>query len=202
MSQPARAPQSTLLSPGTLVLSAMVAFTVIYRLLVHYAAGAMPWNFTPVEATALFGGAYFADRRLGIAIPLIAMIIADCLIAFTLPAAWIRDWLGTLPFVYLCIALTAVGGFALRGRVSAPRVLGGALASAVLFFLVTNFATWLTARPDAGAACTGTLTACYVAGIPFFKGTLYGTVLWSALLFGGFALLGRRWSVLKLTAAH
>lgn len=202
MSQPARAPQSTLLSPGTLVLSAMVAFTVIYRLLVHYAAGAMPWNFTPVEATALFGGAYFADRRLGIAIPLIAMVIADCLIAFTLPAAWIRDWLGTLPFVYLCIALTAVGGFALRGRVSAPRVLGGALASAVLFFLVTNFATWLTARPDAGAACTGTLTACYVAGIPFFKGTLYGTVLWSALLFGGFALLGRRWSVLKLTAAH
>ena len=202
MSQPARAPQSTLLSPGTLVLSAMVAFTVIYRLLVHYAAGAMPWNFTPVEATALFGGAYFADRRLGIAIPLIAMVIADCLIAFTLPAAWVRDWLGTLPFVYLCIALTAVGGFALRGRVSAPRVLGGALASAVLFFLVTNFATWLTARPDAGAACTGTLTACYVAGIPFFKGTLYGTVLWSALLFGGFALLGRRWSVLKLTAAH
>lgn len=202
MSQPARAPQSTLLSPGTLVLSAMVVFTVIYRLLVHYAAGVMPWNFTPVEATALFGGAYFADRRLGIAIPLIAMVIADCLIAFTLPAAWIRDWLGTLPFVYLCIALTAVGGFALRGRVSAPRVLGGALASAVLFFLVTNFATWLTARPDAGAACTGTLTACYVAGIPFFKGTLYGTVLWSALLFGGFALLGRRWSVLKLTAAH
>lgn len=202
MSQPARAPQSTLLSPGTLVLSAMVAFTVIYRLLVHYAAGAMPWNFTPVEATALFGGAYFADRRLGIAIPLIAMVIADCLIAFTLPAAWVRDWLGTLPFVYLCIALTAVGGFALRGRVSAPKVLGGALASAVLFFLVTNFATWLTARPDAGAACTGTLTACYVAGIPFFKGTLYGTVLWSALLFGGFALLGRRWSVLKLTAAH
>lgn len=202
MSQPARTPQSTLLSPGTLVLSAMVAFTVIYRLLVHYAAGAMPWNFTPVEATALFGGAYFADRRLGIAIPLIAMIIADGVIAFTLPPAWVRDWLGTLPFVYLCIAMTAVGGFALRGKVSAPRVLGGALASAVLFFLVTNFATWLTARPEAGAACTGTLTACYVAGIPFFKGTLYGTLLWSALLFGGFALLGRRWGVLRVTAAH
>lgn len=202
MSQPARTPQSTLLSPGTLVLSAMVTFTVIYRLLVHYAAGAMPWNFTPVEATALFGGAYFADRRLGIAIPLIAMIIADGVIALTLPPAWVRDWLGTLPFVYLCIAMTAVGGFALRGKVSAPRVLGGALASAVLFFLVTNFATWLTARPEAGAACTGTLTACYVAGIPFFKGTLYGTLLWSALLFGGFALLGRRWSVLRVTAAH
>lgn len=202
MSQPARSPQSTLVSPGTLVLCGMIAFTVAYRLLVHFGAGALPWNFTPVEATALFGGAYFADRRLGIAIPLIAMLIADCVIAFTLPAAWVRDWLGTLPFVYLCIAMTAVGGFALRGRVNAPRVAMGALASAVLFFVVTNFATWLTARPEAGPACIGTLTACYVAGIPFFKGTLYGTLFWSALLFGGFALLGRRWTVLRVTAAH
>jgi hypothetical protein len=200
--QPSRAPQSTIFTPGTLVLCGMVAFTVIYRLLVHFAAGALPWNFTPVEATALFGGAYFADRRLGVAIPLIAMIIADCVIAFTLPAAWVRDWLGTLPFVYICIVMTAVGGFALRGKVSAPRVAIGAVTSAVLFFLVTNFATWLTARPDAGAACTGTLTACYDAGIPFFKGTLYGALFWSALLFGGFAMLGRRWNVLRLTAAH
>lgn len=202
MSQPARSPQSTLFSPGTLVLCGMVAFTVVYRLLVHFSAGGLPWNFTPVEATALFGGAYFADRRLGIAIPLLAMVLADCVIAFTLPAAWVRDWLGTLPFVYFCIAMTAVGGFALRGKVNAPRVAIGAFASAVLFFVVTNFATWLTARPDAGAACTGSLTACYVAAIPFFRGTLAGTLFWSALLFGGFALLGRRWNTLRLTAAH
>jgi hypothetical protein len=202
MPQPARSPQSSFVSPGTLVLCGMVAFTVIYRLAVHFSAGALPWNFTPVEAMALFGGAYFADRRLGIAIPLIAMVIADCVIAFTLPAAWVRDWLGTLPFVYFCIAMTAVGGFALRGKVSAPKVVIGAFASAVLFFLVTNFATWLTARPDAGAACTGSLTACYVAGLPFFRGTLAGTLAWSALLFGGFALLRHRWSVLRLTTAH
>lgn len=202
MSQPARSPQPNLLAPGTLVLLGMIAFTVVYRLAVYFAAGALPWNFTPVEAMALFGGAYFADRRLGIAVPLIAMLVADCVIAFTLPAAWVRDWLGTLPFVYFCIAMTAVGGFALRGKVSAPKVAIGAFASAVLFFAVTNFATWLTARPDAGAACTGSLTACYVAAIPFFRGTLAGTVLWSALLFGGFALLSRRWMVLRLTTAH
>lgn len=202
MSQLAPAPQSKLFTPGTLVLSGMIAFTVVYRLLVHFSAGALPWNFTPVEAMALFGGAYFADRRLGVAIPLLAMVVADCVIALTLPSAWVRDWLGTLPFVYACIAMTAVGGFALRGKVSAPRVVGGALASAVLFFVVTNFATWLTARAGAGAACTGSLSACYVAGIPFFRGTLYGTLFWTALLFGGFSLLSRRWTVLRLTAAH
>lgn len=202
MSQSSRTPQSSLVSPGTLVLLGMIAFTVVYRLVVHFSAGALPWNFTPVEATALFGGAYFADRRLGIAIPLIAMIIADCAIAFTLPAPWVRDWLGTLPFVYFCIAMTAVGGFALRGKVSVPKVAIGAFASAVLFFVVTNFATWLIARPGAGAACTGSLTACYVAAVPFFRGTLAGTLFWSAVLFGGFALFSRRWTVLRLTAAH
>ncbi|MBS0433148.1 MAG: hypothetical protein JSS21_12210 [Proteobacteria bacterium] len=196
-----RSQTSALLTPRNLVLCAMIAFAVGYRLLVHFTAGALPWNFTPVEAMALFGGAYFTDRRLGIAVPLIAMIAADCVIAFTLPAAWVRDWLGTLPFVYGCIALTAVGGFALRRKVTAPRILFGALTSAVLFFLVTNFATWLTARAGAGAACTGTLSACYVAGIPFFKGTLYGALFWSALLFGGFALLSRRWSALRVAAA-
>ena len=202
MSHPDHNPQSSLVSPGTLVLLGMVAFTVIYRLVVHFSAGALPWNFTPVEATALFGGAYFADRRLGIVVPLLAMIVADCIIAFSLPAPWVRDWLGTLPFVYFCIAMTAVGGFALRGKVNLPRVAIGAFASAVLFFLVTNFAAWLTARPDAGAACTGSLTTCYVAAIPFFRGTLAGTLVWSAVLFGGFAMVSRRWTTLRLTAAH
>ncbi|HJU07168.1 MAG TPA: DUF6580 family putative transport protein [Rhodanobacteraceae bacterium] len=196
-----RTHESALFTPRNLVLCAMIAFAAGYRLLVHFAAGALPWNFTPVEAMALFGGAYFADRRLGVVVPLIAMIAADCVIAVTLPGALVRDWLGTLPFVYGCIALTAVGGFALRKKVSAPRVLLGALTSAVLFFLITNFGTWVAARPGAGAACTGTLTACYVAGIPFFKGTLYGTLFWSALLFGGFALLGRRWPALRTVAA-
>ena len=196
-----RTHESALFTPRNLVLCAMIAFAAGYRLLVHFAAGALPWNFTPVEAIALFGGAYFSDRRLGVLVPLIAMIAADCVIAVTLPAAWVRDWLGTLPFVYACIALTAVGGFALRNKVSAPKVLFGALTSAVLFFLITNFATWLTAHPGAGAACTSTLAACYVAGIPFFKGTLYGTLFWSALLFGGFALLSRRWSVLRTVPA-
>lgn len=202
MSQPTPSAASTLITPGTLVLLGMVAFTVVYRLAVYFAAGALPWNFTPVEAVALFGGAYFTDRRLGVAIPLLAMAIADCVIAFSLPSAWVRDWLGTLPFVYFCIAMTAVGGFALRGKVNVPRVAIGAFASSVLFFVVTNFATWLTARPDAGAACTNGLTACYVAAIPFFRGTLAGTLVWSGVLFGGFALLSRRWTTLRLTVAH
>ena len=34
--------------------------------------------------------------------------------------------------------------------------------------------------------------AAYVAGIPFFQWTVMGTLFYSALLFGGFALLRRQ----------
>jgi hypothetical protein len=198
---PSRAPQSTIFTPGTLVLCGMIAFTVVYRLGVHAAAGAMPWNFTPVEAMALFGGAYFADRRLAILLPLAVILVADIVIAFSLPAGQIVDWYRMAPAIYACIALTAVGGFALRGRVRALNVIVAAVASATGFYLVTNFFVWLggTMYPHTASG----LVASYVAGWPFYQyGTLPGTLLWSALLFGGFALLGRRWNALRLTAAH
>lgn len=188
-------------TPRSIVLIAMIAFAVAERLVIFFLPGALPNNFTPVEAIALFGGAYFTDRRLGVAVPLAVMLVADIVIACALPAAWIKDWLSTLPAVYLCIALTAIGGFALRNRVSAINVAAGALASAVLFFVVTNFATWLAARAGAGEACTTSLAACYVAGLPFFKGTLLGTLFWSAALFGGFESMRRRWPALQLAHA-
>jgi Family of unknown function (DUF6580) len=201
MPQPDRSQPSTFVSPGTLVLCGMVAFTVVYRLLVHFAAGALPWNFTPVEAMALFGGAYFADRRLAVAVPLISMVCADVVIAFALPASQVADWLMVAPVIYACVAMTAFAGFSLRGRVHVWNVLLAAVASATGFYLVTNFFTWATTAMYPHTF--GGLFACYVAGWPFYEhGSLPGTVLWSALLFGGFALLGRRWNVLRLTAAH
>ncbi|MHB8679369.1 MAG: DUF6580 family putative transport protein [Rudaea sp.] len=186
-------PQNNTVSPRTWILAAMIVFAVTVRLVINFVPGLLPYNFTPVEAIALFGGAYFANRRLAFAVPLIAMLCADLIIATSLPRAWIGDWLGTLPAVYGCITLTVAGGFSLSQRISAFRVTGYAFASAVLFFLVTNFATWLSAHAGAGAACTQSLASCYVAGIPFFRGTLVGTLLWSAVLFGGFELMRVRW---------
>ena len=201
MSRTTRSNPASFFTPGTLVLCGLLAFTVIYRLLVHYAAGAMPWNFTPVEAMALFGGAYFANRKLAIAVPLVAMVAADALIALSLPSAQISEWLLVAPVIYACVALTAVAGFALRGRVRVGNTAVAAIGSATGFYLVTNFFTWATTvmYPHTLAG----LGECYVAGWPFYQhGTLPGTLLWSALLFGGFALLGRRFTVLRLTTAH
>ena len=68
------------------------------------------------------------------------------------------------------------------------------VASAVGFFLVTNFAVWWGSAfypQDAGG-----LLACYVAALPFLKNAIAGALFYSLLMFGGWALLTRRWPVL------
>ena len=182
-------PQNNILTPRSGVLIGMIAAAVAVRLVIFFVPGALPYNFTPVEAIALFGGAYFNDRRLALLVPLAAMLLADLVIGLH----------SLIPVIYGCIALTALLGANLRGRVRALPVAGYAFASAVMFYVVTNFFVWLMGDmyPHDGAG----LIACYVAGIPFFKGTLAGTLLWSGALFGGFELMKRRWVSLRAAAA-
>jgi hypothetical protein len=89
-------------------------------------------------------------------------------------------------------------GWAVARRVTPFTVAGAAIASSVLFFLVTNFGTWATGElyPQTLAG----LAACYVAAIPFFQNTLAGDLFFSAVLFGGFALLEWRVPVLRSKA--
>ncbi|MGA9343355.1 MAG: DUF6580 family putative transport protein [Rhodanobacteraceae bacterium] len=182
---PSRSDPTVTLTPRFAVLAGLIAFAVGERLVVHFVPGLIPYNFTPVEAIALFGGAYFADRRLAIMVPLAAMLLADLIIGLH----------ALIPVVYGCIALTAIVAARLRGRTSVMRVATYGVASATLFFAVTNFAVWATSGmyPLTGAG----LVACFVAAIPFFPGTLAGTLFWSALLFGGFELMCRQWPALE-----
>ena len=53
------------------VLTGMILAVALTRLIPH------PPNFSPVEAMALFGGAYFARKSLAILVPLVALFISD-----------------------------------------------------------------------------------------------------------------------------
>ena len=173
------------LAPGPLVLAALIFIAALSRLLPH------PPNFSPVEAIALFGGAHFASRWLAAVVPMLAMLLADIALG-VLHGGDYATYLGGVSFwaVYACIALSVVLGMALRGKVGGARVLGLSLLGSVVFFAVTNFATWLGAPlyPQNAAG----LAAAYIAGIPFFRWTVLGTLFYGAVLFGGFALLRGR----------
>ena len=154
------------------ILTAVVAAAAL-RLVPH------PPNFTPIGAMALFSGAYLANRKLALAAPLAAMLISDAVLGFH----------SGMPFVYGSVALIVVIGWLGLKRVSSLRVVGAALVSSVLFFIVTNFGTW--AVSGMYPPTLSGLAACYVAAIPFFQNTVVGDLVYSGLLFGGFALLER-----------
>lgn len=170
---------------GPAILIAMTLAAALSRLIPH------PPNFSPVEAMALFGGAYFTRRWMGVVLPLIAMLLSDIVLGLVNGGLYL-DHFTSLPFVlvYACIALSSVMGFALRGRVSAGRVIGLSLMGSVLFFLVTNLGVYLTASAMPGSeACLAGIIPCYVSALPFFQWTVMGTLFYSMILFGGFALL-------------
>ena len=94
-------------APGPWVLVAMIAAAALSRLLPH------PPNFAPIEAMALFGGAYFASRRLAFLVPLLAMAASDLLLGAVRGGTWLEyfttpQYLPALLANYACIALTVV----------------------------------------------------------------------------------------------
>lgn len=171
--------QKSSFAPGPLALTVMIVLAALSRILPH------PYNFTPIEAMALFGGAYFANRWLSVAVPLLAMLLADFFLGFH----------SGMPVIYGVILLISVLGFALRGKVSVLRVASFGLMGATLFFVVTNFAVW--AGSGMYPMTANGLLASYVAGIPFFHWQLAGVATYSVILFGGFALLRANVPALK-----
>lgn len=185
---------SSLLTSGPLLLIGIILLAALSRLLPH------PPNFSPVEAVALFGGAYFAKRSTAVWVPLLAMLISDLALSLINGGIYSEYFLSAgFVLVYVCIALSTVLGFGLRGRVTAVRVVGYSLLGSLLFFLITNFGAWLGSSmyPQTGAG----LVAAYVAGIPFFQNTVIGTLFYAALMFGSFATLRQRNPGLSLQTA-
>jgi hypothetical protein len=174
---------------GTLIVIVLAAAAT--RLLPH------PPNLTAMTALALFGGAHFADRRLAFGVPLAALLVSD----LALGIFWNWDFRAIQAHMwvqYVCFAGIVSMGLLLSGRRGARRIGTVALSASCLFFIVTNFAEWLFQPwyPKTGAG----LAASYIAGIPFFRNMLLGDVLYTALLFGGFHLLERRFVALRTPA--
>ena len=138
-------------------------------------------NVWPVDALALFGGAWLTDRRLAFAVPLAAMAISDSILGF--------DGLGTELAVYGCAAATVGLGIWVGRNRSVLRIGSAAIAASLLSFVVTDLAVWVfgTLYPHTFAG----LVTCYVAAIPFLRNLVAGDLGYTALLFGGFALLDR-----------
>ena len=139
-------------------------------------SGILPYNFTPIAAIALFGGAMFQNRGLALLAPLSILFLTDLVIGF-------HDTMWAVYGSFLAIVLL---GQAIRKNPTMLSAMCGALVGSVLFFLVTNAAVWY-GSPFYAQDLSGLLNS-YALGLPFFRGTFAGDLLFTAVLFGSFKL--------------
>jgi hypothetical protein len=177
-----------------------------------------PWNFTPVGAVGLFGGARLRSWWAYI-LPLGVMAVSDLLL-------WWINGQGYNPFnpwVYASFFLAVLWGRLLLRNAGPGRIAAASVLVSVQFFLLTNFGVWFcdflnpqpmpestavvweesthfkVLSPHQYAPNLSGLLACYAAALPFtgtaapplgfFGNQLLGDLFYSGLLFGVYAWL-------------
>jgi hypothetical protein len=173
-------------------MAGIVAAVALARVLPH------PPNFAPAAALALFAAVTLTPRWLGLVLPMAAMFLSDVLLEVTTRLGLLEGWLAHghgfhhwMVVVYAAMAAVAGLGMLVRGR-RWEFIPAAAVGGSVLFFLVTNFAVWAEGLVDGPTAMYPPtwdgLVECYVAGLPFYRMTLVGDLLFCGVLFGGLAL--------------
>ncbi|HEY4516447.1 MAG TPA: DUF6580 family putative transport protein [Candidatus Paceibacterota bacterium] len=177
---------------------AIVFALALARLLPH-----MP-NFAPITAMALFGAVYLTGRYAFI-LPLVAMLISDYLLLYVSPFSSPMFnfshllppqalFHSALPLVYVSFLISGLIGLWLKNHKTPVYVVLAAALCSVQFFLLTNAAAWMSGMYD--RSILG-LWEAYLAGIPFFQGTLLGDFFYTTILFGAYEL-ALKWRTRRL----
>ena len=143
----------------------LVGLIALSRIIPH------PPNFTPVLAMAVFMPYLTRDLYSAMLVPLSAMFVSDFYLGFHSSMFW----------VYISILLgTTLSQYTISMKKTYVHLGSNALLSSTIFFIITNFAVWMS-----GGLYPHTmdgLLLCYTMAIPFFGNTLAGTLFYVSLL--------------------
>lgn len=139
------------------------------------------YNVTPFAAIGLAAGSLFGISLTAAAVPIVALVISN----MALPG-----YGSTVMALVVYVSLICPVLFgSLVQRQGWVAVLGGSLASSLIFFTTTNFATW--ALSELYPHTLSGLTTCYIAALPFYRWMPVGDAVWSISLFSTLVAVGR-----------
>ena len=143
----------------------LVGLIALSRIIPH------PPNFTPVLAMAVFMPYLTRDLYSAMLVPLSAMFVSDLYLGFHSSMFW----------VYTSILLgTTLSQYTISMKKTYVHLGSNALLSSTIFFIVTNFAVWMSGSMY--PLTIDGLLLCYTMAIPFFGNTLAGTLFYVSLL--------------------
>ena len=134
-------------------------------------------GFAPLGASLLYFGAKQSRRQMWI--PVSALIACDVyltLVKYHMALPW------DTALIWAWYAGACLLGSLLKNRIKPQYVAAAALASAVSFYLVSNFGVWLSGYVGYPHTLAG-LSACYIAAIPFFEKGLASDLVFSGIFF-------------------
>lgn len=178
----------------------LVLFILILACALYRVWDSRPMGFAPQIAMALFAGSVSKDKRFAFLFPILSLFISDLLYQFLYSQGLttIKGFYSGQLVNYLVIASVTVIGF-LINKNKIGQIFIGSLAGAIYFFLASNFTVWIGGGLDINSqpyprSLSG-LLLCYTEALPFFKWSVISTLIFNAIFFGSFYLLGK--SVLR-----
>ena len=150
----------------------LVLLLAFSRLIPH------PPNFTPIVAVAIMSGYFFKNIKLSFVVLLIAMLLVDVFLGFY----------KHMLFVYLSLFLIAFVFFKMSDKINFKNLFVFGFLGSLIFYLVSNFGVWASGvlSPVTNLPYEKDLNgliSCYFLAIPFFKNTLFSTVIFSYAAF-------------------
>jgi len=153
-------------------------------------------NYSPLAAMALFGSAYFKGNIKPLLFPLMAIFISDIILFSTVYKEYgngilYDEWY----WVYGAFLLMAISGKLIIRKVAVANIALSAIVAVFIHWIVTDLGVWIgsSAYPQTWAG----FTACLAAAIPFELRLLIATIVYSAVMFGVFELMQRRYVALN-----
>ncbi len=171
-----------------ITLIMLIVVSALYRII-----PGRPLGFAPQLAMALFAGAIIRDKKWAFALPVFSMFVSDCIyhLLFIQGYSSIPGFYeGQLTNYILFGAMTSIGF--LMKKVNVTNVIGFSLLICIAYFLLSNFFVWQTGSGFGRPKTFAGLMQCYTDGLPFFRGSLYATLVFSSILFGSYKLIQSR----------
>lgn len=173
----------------------MIATTALYRVL-----PGRPYGFAPQIAVALLSGSLFVkNKHYAFVLPLLSMFLSDLLyqVLYVNHLSPIQGFYEGQWQNYILIAATAVFGFGLQTN-QLSKFVGNFIAAPTVYFLISNFMVWASFGGYQRPMTTEGLLQTMIDGLPFYGYSVAGTLVFGAVLFGGFKLIQPRLTAIKV----
>lgn len=165
------------------VVLCIISFGIAWRLVPHFP------NFAPIGAIALIAGMTLSWRK-SLLVVMATMIVSDLVIGFYTGMYW----------TWLSFGLIATLGLLMKHRSLAWRIPLGALGASGLFFVVSNFGTWVASGMY--SLDLAGLMQCYLMAIPFLRATVLSDIFFVMLSLTAYEVVMRYRSLISVPSLY